>query len=82
MSDTDTKTRGRPRPQAVIDRDEAVFKIVASAGPTGITNEEISEQTGLERNETYLSVFRLRKEGRVSRLEEDSGRTRRWVKSS
>jgi len=79
MSDTEVK-RGRPRPQEVMDRDEAVYAAIAARD--GVTSEELSEATGFEKNMVYLSVFRLRKEGRVERQTEDgSGRTRRWVKT-
>lgn len=80
MSDTETK-RGRPRPQDVVERDEAVMTAV-KASAEGSTKEELAESTGLEPSAVYLSLFRLRKDGRIERAEangDGNGRTRRWI---
>src|SRR5262245_30230223 len=73
--------RGRPRPQTVIDRDEAVLTAITKDGST---NAELQEATGLPKNEVYLSVFRLRRDGKIVASEADGEKTRskRWVKAT
>jgi len=82
MTDTTTEAkRGRPRPQDVIDRDDVVLKAIAKDGST---NAELAEATGLAKNEVYLSVFRLRRDGKIVASEADGEKTRskRWVKKT
>lgn len=75
---TETKRRGRPRPADVIDRDEKVFEAV---GNDPKSTEELAEVIGAERNATYASLYRLRRDGRVKRAEDESGATARaWVR--
>lgn len=49
--------RGRPRPSATIERDEAVLKYI-SANP-GQTRAKIAEGTEIKGSEVYLSLYRL-----------------------
>jgi predicted Rossmann fold nucleotide-binding protein DprA/Smf involved in DNA uptake len=60
---TDTK-RGRPRPQATIDRDNTVL---AAIGDAPKTKAELVEATGLPGNEVYLSLYRLKRDGRITK---------------
>lgn len=76
---TDTPKRGRPRPTDVIDRDEAVFNAVST---TPKSTEELAESVGAERNATYASLFRLRRDGRIARAKDESGaEVRGWVRA-
>jgi site-specific DNA-cytosine methylase len=58
MTEAAEPTRGRPRPDAVIERDKAVLAFVQSK-PEGVTRPEIVEGTGLQGNQVYLSLYRL-----------------------
>lgn len=50
--------RGRPRPQATIERDEQVRALLASEG--ALTRREIAEKLGWEPKDAYASLWRLR----------------------
>lgn len=56
--------RGRPRPDAVIQRDNTVFDAII--GP--MTRKQVAERVGIPESHAYLSLLRLRNDGRV-RLE-------------
>jgi len=55
-SATDTTTRGRPRPDSTIERDEKVLAAIVEAPGT---RKALVERTGLAGNEVYLSLYRL-----------------------
>lgn len=55
--------RGRPRPDVTIQRDQQVLN--ALDGPK--TRAQLIEATGLSKNQVYLSLYRLRKDGHVVR---------------
>lgn len=61
-----TVRRGRPRPETTITRDNEIFDYLASA-ESGMTRSDLVEKTGLTANEVYLSLHRLRKDGRIER---------------
>lgn len=63
-TETTAARRGRPRPQTTIDRDKQVLD--ALAGETK-TREQLVEATGLTKNQVYLSLWRLRKDGLAER---------------
>lgn len=65
--------RGRPRSQEAIARDEAVFAALDNGAQ--LTRNEIAEKVGFAGGLTYLSIYRLRREGRV--LKVSDGTTRR-----
>jgi hypothetical protein len=50
--------RGRPRPQATIDRDEKVRALLAERG--ALTRGAIAEALGWESKQAYASLWRLR----------------------
>jgi hypothetical protein len=50
--------RGRPRPQATKDRDEAVRELLANNG--AMTRSAIAEKLGWESTQAYASLWRLR----------------------
>ena len=60
-----TKTRGRPRPEATIERDEKVLAHLAAAGPK--TRKQLVEETGFAGNEIYLSLYRLSRANKIAR---------------
>jgi uncharacterized membrane protein len=62
MSDT-KRPRGRPRPQATIDRDNAILAYLRSSGAR--SRNDISDALGLPRTVTYLALGRLREQGKV-----------------
>lgn len=56
--------RGRPKSAEVKERDERVYDAIA-AGPK--TRAELEEELGLTGNDAYMSLFRLRTDGRIQR---------------
>jgi hypothetical protein len=52
--------RGRPRPDATIERDKIVYEQIRNGGPQ--TRKQIVEATGLKGNEVYLSLYRLNRQ--------------------
>jgi hypothetical protein len=74
-----TSRRGRPRSQEAIARDEAVYGTLADGAQ--LTRNEIAEKLGFAGGLTYLSIYRLRREGRVVRVSD--GTTRRaWRRTT
>lgn len=57
------KGPGRPRVPEVVERDEAIFTQLRDGGPAQV--RDLADATNYDRNKTYLSLWRLRKEGRV-----------------
>jgi hypothetical protein len=49
--------RGRPRPDATIERDKRVLDHLTAAGPR--TRPQLVEELGMAGNEIYLSLYRL-----------------------
>jgi predicted Rossmann fold nucleotide-binding protein DprA/Smf involved in DNA uptake len=75
----ETKQRGRPRPDEVIARDDAVLNAVTDEPKS---TQDLVEATSLARNLVYLSLFRLRRDGRVQRAKDEAGaQTRHWVRA-
>lgn len=63
--------RGRPRPQAVVDRDEQVFVKLQELGGSA-TKAQLADALGVAANEVYLSLYRLRaRQGRVERVRDE-----------
>lgn len=73
----ETKRKGRPRPEATIARDEQVLSLVAGAGANGMTRSQIADDLQVDGNTAYLSLFRLRQAGKVSRVR--NGTDHVWV---
>lgn len=68
---TETKSRrGRPRPKATLDRDAAVLEALQS-GPK--TTAQLAEALSVEKSVAYLSVFRLKRDGKISGGRSGSG---------
>jgi len=55
--------RGRPRPEHTIAQDEKVF--AALTGPK--TRAQLTTDTELGPNQVYLSLYRLKRDGRIVR---------------
>jgi biotin operon repressor len=69
--------RGK-RPSSV-ERDDAVFNAIKKAGKDGIGKADLATAVGQEPGITYLSVWRLQKEGRVAIKRVDGSRTPVYV---
>lgn len=67
--------RGRPRPVAVIERDEQVFNALT----TPMTRTQLAEASGVPEDKVYLSMFRLRDSGRIRR--ERQGGNHVWTRT-
>lgn len=80
MTDDNTPTErrgpGRPRVPEVIERDEKVLSQVQAAGPDGVQVKVVAEALGSPKNAVYLSLWRLRRDGRVKY--ERNGAKRVW----
>lgn len=64
--------RGRPRPDAVVQRDQAVFDYLntqrdEAGAPVGKTREEVAAALGIEGKQVYLSFYRLKRDGRITK---------------
>jgi site-specific DNA-cytosine methylase len=59
--------KGRPRPQETIDQDNLAFAKIEEAANAGtpVTKESLAEALGVPPNKAYLSLYRLRVEGRI-----------------
>lgn len=57
------RPRGRPRPQETIKRDARVLALLNEKGPQ--SRNEVAEALGLEKVLAYLSLDRLRRDGKV-----------------
>lgn len=60
-----TQTRGRPRPDETVARDERVFAHIQSAGAQ--TRAQIATALEMEGNQVYLSLYRLHRDGKIQR---------------
>lgn len=58
----DTRRRGRPRPQETLERDD---RALASLREGAKTTEELAAALGVEKSIAYLSVYRLKRDGRI-----------------
>lgn len=56
--------RGRPRPESTIERDAQVLSALED-GPK--TRAQLVEATGQSQTYVYLSLYRLRKDGKVTK---------------
>jgi len=65
---------GRPRVQAVVNRDETVHRHLVENGARQV--RDIVDATDLGRNAVYLSLWRLRRDERVTYRRE--GAQRLW----
>jgi hypothetical protein len=64
--------RGRPRPDAVVARDQRVLEYLrAQVDETGAyvgkSRDEVAQATGLPGNQVYLSFYRLKRDGLITK---------------
>lgn len=64
--------RGRPRPQATIERDNNVLTFLQSQKDengafVGKTRDDIAKALDVEGKQVYLSLFRLNRDGKVQK---------------
>jgi len=59
--------RGRPRPAETIRRDETILAMLQD-NPDGLTRNDIAEEMGLNKSRTYLSLDRLRRDGKAQKI--------------
>lgn len=76
---------GRTRSVETISRDETVFLAIKEygekdGGGNGITREDLSARLQMESNLVYLSLWRLRRDNRVTRI--GAGGNTRWIIAS
>jgi hypothetical protein len=73
MTDTATETprRGRPRPEETIQRDEKALEVIREQGGSTTRNklqEALGgEQAGVKLSQAYLTLWRLRSQGKLVR---------------
>lgn len=70
------RPRGRPRPQATIERDEALLAHLKLNGP--LSRNQLAESFGLDKTITYLALDRLRRAGLVRTCAETAGPSTLW----
>lgn len=75
---TETRGRGRPRPQETVTRDEQVYELLSRGG--SLTRDELAALVRSTPHLTYLSLWRLARERRVRRVPntENGRQTNRW----
>lgn len=76
------ETKGRPRPAEVVERDQKVIAYLREQKNedgtfAGKTRTEVAEALGMGGNEVYLSFYRLKRDGHITRG--GSGASQRWV---
>lgn len=69
--------RGRPRPQATIDRDNAVYNLLKVSDENGATKEAIATELGEKEQQVYSSLRQLTREGRAE-VQYVKGHGYRW----
>lgn len=79
-----TGRRGRPRPQATIERDARVLEMLKTHGAAGATRTTLVADLNHEvkPSHVYLSLFRLRRGGQVTRNQAGGSHTWTPVASS
>jgi len=70
------RPRGRPRPQATIDRDQKILDQLGREGPQ--TRNALAETLGLDKTITYLALDRLRRAGLVRICADTAGPGAVW----
>lgn len=66
-TETPADGRGRPRPNETIERDEKVLAALVAAGADGLTRPKLAAATELPGNQVYLSLYRLKRDGKAGR---------------
>jgi site-specific DNA-cytosine methylase len=68
-------SKGRPRPQATIDRDNKAYEAIVAATEAGtpLTKETLATAIGVQPNEAYLSLYRLRVDNKIHKTRPEGG---------
>jgi site-specific DNA-cytosine methylase len=74
--DTETKSKGRPRPDATVQQDEAAFNALAG---DGLTKDELATALNVPNGKAYLSLYRLRRDGRIHKTKVEGKTGYVWV---
>jgi len=74
-ADMKKRGRGRPRPQAVIDRDKRLVELVNERPHS---RAELATILGITESQVYLALSRLRGDGLVRRCVQEDG-TNVWA---
>lgn len=70
--------RGRPRSQETLARDEQVLKLLSDGQPR--SRRQIADEIGVEEQSiVYLSLYRLRRDGRIQRVSDSNGARFAWT---
>ena len=64
----ENRGRGRPKDPFVQARDERVLEVVKNSGEAGVTTASIAEKLDITTNAAYISVWRLKKDGKVTKV--------------
>lgn len=73
---TAPRPRGRPRPDDTISRDERVLELL---GRGSLSRQELADRLGVNINLAYLSLRRLRQQGRVHQIHATEGDARTYL---
>lgn len=72
---TDEAKRGRPRPEATLQRDEQVYNFI-SASEMAPTRDAVATGLDIPAKLVYMSLYRLSHEGKIERIHADGAH--RW----
>jgi predicted ArsR family transcriptional regulator len=64
-SEAPAEKRGRPRPEATIQRDDKVLEFLKANGPKN--RKDLAAGLEMEGKEVYLSLYRLNRDGTILR---------------
>ena len=64
----ESRGRGRPKDPFVQARDNRVLEAITASGETGLTTASLAEQLDITKNEAYISVWRLKHDGKVAKV--------------
>jgi hypothetical protein len=67
MTAQERPVRGRPRPAETIERDQKILALLKDH-PDGLPRNGIAEAMGLNKSVTYLSLDRLRRQGKAQKI--------------
>lgn len=78
---TQRPQRGRPRPAETIQRDREILALL-EANPEGLTRNEVADWMGLNTSRAYLSLDRLRRQGKAAKIKAEGSQADKdtlWV---
>lgn len=78
LKEEEKQNAGRPRQEEIKARDEQVLEIIKKAGSDGVTKQGIAEALGVTSSLAYISVHRLKKDGKITKVGSGT-RSPHWV---